>query len=569
MQEQNMTGYPSIDKPWLKYYSDEAINAPLPECSIFDHLWDKNKNDLNSIAILYYGSRISYKCLFDKIQETANALYACGVRKDDIVAVCLPSIPEAVYLIYALNYIGAIPNMLDPRYNEKLLEFCVKETPTKLLLTLDLCYEKFLKSDSDVLPKQIVLISAFQSMGFPLETVLRAKSKTIKPKRNHDLSWKQFLRNGLSISAEKDSETDPHVCRFILHTGGTTGNPKGVMLSNIAINAIARQYWWTGYGNHSRGQTILEIIPPFASYGISASIHMPLCSGVSLRMIPKFDTEKFGDLVAKYKPTYIAGVPSFFENMIKSKKLEKADLSYMVSLGCGGDSMSIEQERRINAFLEERHSNGRIDKGYGMSEVAATACVCSGNVRKEGSIGAPFVNTTIKVIDPETYEELSYGQTGEICISGPGMMIGYYGNEELTNKTIKKHKDGIKWVHTGDLGHMDEDGFLFHDGRIKRMIVRFDGFKVYPEAVESAVIRSSFVRDCAVVKKNKEGLGIIVKAFILLNETNESEENIWKDILNHCQQDLAERAIPQEYEFVDTLPYTSMGKIDYLALENK
>ena len=193
-----------------------------------------------------------------------------------------------------------------------------------------------------------------------------------------------------------------------------------------------------------------------------------------------------------------------------------------------------------------------------------------GEIRKPGSIGAPFINTTIKIIDPDTYEELPYNTTGEICISGPGMMIGYYGNDELTKKTIKEHSDGLKWVHTGDLGHMDEDGFLFHDGRIKRMIVRFDGFKIYPEAVEATIVKHPLVSQCSVIKAKKEGTGIIAKAVIVLNEdAADDKEVIWNQILELCKEDMAERAIPQEHEFVKSLPLTSMGKVDYLALEKQ
>lgn len=569
MEQTKLTGYPSIDKPWLKYYSEEAINAHLPHCTLYDYLLERNKDFLNTTAILYYGSRISYKSLFNKIHKTANTLYACGIREGDIVAVCLPSIPEAVYIIYGLNYIGAIPNMLDPRYNEKLLEYCLKESPTKLLLTIDVCYDKFLKLNKNVLPKKIVTISAFESMPSLLRFALKVKTKTITHLRKADNEWKNFLKNASKTVAVKDNNQRYDRCSFILHTGGTTGYPKGVMLSNNAINGIAHQYWATGYGNHERGQTILEIIPPFASYGLSTSIHMPLSAGVSLRMIPKFDIDRFGELVAKYKPTYFAGVPSFFENMIQNKKLQKADLSYMVSLGCGGDSMSIEQERRINTFLNQHNSNAHIDKGYGMSEVGGTACTCSRTAHKEGSVGIPLVNTIFKIIDPETQKELSYGETGEICISGPGMMCGYYDNKNLTSETIKKHDDGLMWIHSKDLGHIDRDGFLYHDGRIKRMIVRFDGFKVYPEAVEAAILRSSYVRECAVVRKDKKDIGSIIKAFVLLKETSDKKDAIWADIVKYCEQDLAERAIPLEYEFVDQLPYTSIGKVDYRALEER
>ena len=567
--EKKLTGYPSIDKPWLKYYSEEAINAPLPECTIYEYLWENNKDHLDSIAIRYYGRLIRYKELFRMIERTARSLYEFGVRKGDIVTVCLPTVPEAVYLIYALNYIGAIPNMLDPRYNEKLLSYCLKESPSKLLFTFDGCYQKFLKIEGNELPDRIVAIPAVASASLAIKAAFWIKNKPVQIQRKQDCTWKQFIRFPVSAKARENKEYEPDSCAFILHTGGTTGNPKGVMLSNRSVNAVAQQYFATGYGDHKREQTVLDIIPPFASYGLCVSIHMPLCAGVSLIMIPKFDPERFGDLIAYYKPNYIAAVPGFLENMIKSTKINKMDLSFMVLLGCGGDSMTIEQENRINAFMKAHNSEARVYKGYGMSEVSATACTCWKAAVEAGSIGIPFVKTAIKIINPTTYEELPYQVSGEICISGPGMMLGYVGNEELTQKTIRRHKDGLLWVHTGDLGHITEDGFLFHDGRIKRMIVRYDGFKIYPEAVEQVISKHPQVQQCAVVKTKDEKFGMIAKAFIVLKTEVDDKERIWNEIIQYCNQDLAERSVPQAHAFISCMPLTSLGKIDYRALEEK
>lgn len=566
--EKQLTGYPSIDKPWLNFYSKEAVATSLPNSSLYEYIFEKNKDHPNDIAIRYYGNRITFKELFEKIDLVSNAFVSAGVKPKDVVAVCLPATPEAAYIIYALNRIGAIPNMLDPRYNEGLLEYCLKEAPCSLLLTYDGSYEKFLNISKDVCPQKIVSISALISTPPMLRFIASLKQKKNELKSTEHVLWSTFLKQ-TNKNAKPYTEWKQNDCCIILHTGGTTGNPKGVMLSNYSINSIAHQY--NMIVAPKRGESLLDIIPPFASYGVCTSMHMPLSLGLSIEMIPKFDADKFGDLLAKYKPNYVMGVPSFYESMLSNKKLQNADMSYLLSAACGGDSVNISTEKKINGFLEAHHSPAHVDMGYGMSEMSATACVCVSfkGIHSPASIGIPFVNTTFKIVNPDTMEECKYNVTGEICISGPGMMIGYLDNPELTNKTIRQHGDGHKWVHTGDLGHITEEGFVFHDGRIKRMIVRYDGFKIYPSAVEQAIMRHPDVQSCAVVKFSKTGLGSMPKAYIILKGNAKGSDALLKKILEYCHEDLAERSVPQDFEFVDQLPLTSMGKIDYRVLENQ
>ena len=560
------TGYPSIDKPWLSFYKEEAITTPIPNASIYEYIWEKNKDHLSEIAIRYFGNKISFKEMFSKIESVSNALISIGVKPKDVVAVCMPATPEAVYIVYALNKIGAIPNMLDPRYNEGLLEYCLKESPCSLLLTYDGCYEKFLNISKEFCPQNVIIISALTSTPPVIKMIASLRQKKIEQKSTAHISWDSFLKLQ-EKTAKKFNGWQQDDCCIILHTGGTTGNPKGVMLSNYSINSIAHQYKMIV--DPKRGETLLDIIPPFASYGLCTSMHMPLSLGLSIEMIPKFDAGRFGDLLAKYKPNYVMGVPSFYESMLSNKKLKNADMSYLYSAACGGDSINIPTEKKINDFLQKHHSPAHVDMGYGMSEMSATACVCVSfkGIHCPGSIGIPFVNTTIKIVNPDTMKECKYNETGEICISGPGMMIGYLDNPELTNKTIRQHTDGLNWVHTGDLGHINEKGFLFHDGRIKRMIVRFDGFKIYPSAVEQAIMRHSDVQSCAVIKFSKKDLGTMPKAYIVLKNDSRQSSEILPEILKYCHDDLAERSIPEDFEFVQQLPLTSMGKIDYRALE--
>lgn len=567
MKSSEHTFYASIEKPWLKYYSKEAQYAPLPDCSIYEFIQNNNNNFLSDIALRFFGNKITYETMFSKIDAVSNALLHFNVSPGDVVAVCMPATPEAVYIVYALNKIGAIPNMLNPGYNEGLLEYCLKESPCSLLLTYDGCYDKFLHVSHDVLPQNIVIISALLSAPPLLRFAAGMKNKTVQANNPHHIFWNDFIQAKITNHQNSFSGWKPDECCIILYTGGTTGNPKGVMLSNRSINSIAHQYKMLV--QPKRGEILLDIIPPFASYGLCTSMHMPLSLGLSIEMIPKFEAAKFGDLLAKYKPNYVMGVPSFYESMLSNKKLKNSSMSYLLSAACGGDSISIPTEKKINDFLEAHNSTAHVDMGYGMSEMSATACVCFKKMHRPGSVGVPFVKTVFKIVNPETMEECKYNETGEICISGPGMMVGYLNNPELTKKTIRIHSDGKKWVHTGDLGHITVDGFVFHDGRIKRMIVRYDGFKIYPSAVEQAIMKHPYVQSCAVVKYSKENLGSMPKAFIVLKNGMSPSDEILAEIINICNDDLAEKSVPQDFTFVQHLPLTSMGKIDYRALEQQ
>lgn len=569
-----LSGYPAVDKPWLKYYTREAIESEVKESSLYDYIYERNKDYPGDKAIEFYGKGISYDELFGIIKKTAGALYAYGVRRNDIVAVCLPAIPEVAYLIYALDYIGAIPNLLDPRYNAKLLKICMDEAPAKMLFTLDSCYDRFLDSGMQEVPENIVLISPVSSAPFHIR--LAAKLRTLgKPgpriRRDTDMWWDDFMAAQQPEADIRVRDKDGDECAVLLHTGGSTGKPKGVMLSANAVNSISNECFWLAreHAVYERGYRLLDIIPPFASYGLCASLNLGLGLGIIVDMVPKFDSSKFGRLMVKHQSNVVVGVPSFFEAMAEDPAMRNADMSFLKFAVCGGDSLTYERESAINAFLNSHGSPARINAGYGMTEVGSVATVCLGEMKKTGSIGVPLVKTMVKAVDPETGKDCRYNETGEICIHSPGMMIGYWKDEELTAKTVRVHDDGLRWVHTGDLGYVTEEGFLIYQGRIKRLIVRYDGFKIYPQAVEEAITKHPAVSNCAVVRKMDENLGAIAKAYIVLSNDAAAGVDPWDEILKICSEEMAERSVPQAHEIIDSMPVSSIGKIDYKALEKR
>lgn len=552
------TGYASIDKPWLKYFKDESIISNMPESKIYDYMKNSNKNNKLSIALEYFGRKITYLELFKKIEKTARNFISLGVKPNDIVTICMPSTPETIYAIYALNIIGAIPNLIDPRYSSDMIKDLINESNSKYLMTISLCNEKIKSIENETDLEKIISVMAENSV--PIINHLK-KNDIIKNSKWID--YKTFEKNESSYI-----ETPYEKGKFsvLVHTGGTTGKPKGIMLTDDNINSIVFQYK-NGDIALTKKQKFLDIIPPFAAYGICSSIHMPLTLGMKVILIPKFNPNDFDKLIMKYKPTHVLGVPSFWENLSKNPNMKNTDLSFLQSPGSGGDGILASQEEKINEFLKSHNSNSKLIKGYGMSEVSSSACTCTTNANELTSVGIPLIKTTIAIFDPTTESELTYNNVGEICITGPSVMKGYFNNETLTKKTIKIHKDGTPWVHTGDLGYITKDGILYVTGRIKRMIVRYDGFKMYPTAVEEVISKTNGVDSVAVVK-SYNSLGNIIKAFIVPTKDIKDTDILKEDIINNCKLFLAERSIPEKFEFIDTLPLTNLGKINYKELED-
>ncbi|MCM1440093.1 MAG: acyl--CoA ligase [Roseburia sp.] len=545
--EEKMTGYASIDKPWLKYYSDEAVSAPLPECTIYEYLWENNKEYFDSVALNYFGRRISFGELFDRIEKAAKAFTAIGIRQGDTVIMVTVTTPETIYALYGLNRIGAIANMVDPRTSVEGIKEYISEANAKYILTIEAAYSKIEKAVIGFAMQKIIVISPADSLFQPskfLFNVANYLKGTASKLSNICLRWNDFISNGDNIQP-KYAAYQRDTCCVIVHTGGTTGTPKGVMLSNDNLNAAAFQGIITGI-DLKREHTWLNIMPPFIAYGIGNGLHLPLAMGMETILIPQFDPAKFADLLNKYKPNHMVGVPSHYNNIIHSDKMKNADLSYIIAPTVGGDSMRSELEKETNEFLAAHNCSYQVSKGYGMTEVCAAVSICVSNECNEvGMAGIPFTHTIISIFDIESGEELTYGERGEICITGPNTMLGYYNNQVASAEIMKIHKDGKVWVHSGDIGYMTEKGFLYVVGRIKRMIIRHDGFKVFPTFIENVVTSHSAVSACCVVgiEDKNHGQGRLPIAYIVLSQDNrKNEDKIRQELVVLCEKELPEYA---------------------------
>ena len=570
-----LTGHASIDKPWLKYYTEDQILTDVPTMSVYQYLHHQNDKYLARPALRYFGRKISFDELFKKIDETAKALKAIGVKEGEVVTISMPNTPEAAYLFYAMSKIGAIANMVDPRTSADGIKKYIEEAHSDKVIIVDKFYNKVKDLTESGEVKKIIAISPAESLPIGLNLGYKAKeysSAIGKPENkiklnDKTINWQDFLALGKNYTGSLDVPYVPNRPLVIEHTGGTTGQPKGVMLSNENINAVVLQSIETGI-DMQREHNWLDIMPTFIAYGVGMGLHLPLSIGMETILIPEFDPLKFDDLLVKNKPIHMVGVPSYWGTIIKSKKLK--DLSYMIAPTVGGDAMDTTLEQQANAFLKEHNCKSKIVKGYGMTEVCGGVSGTVDENNQIGSVGVPFVKTTIAIFEPDTENELGYNEDGEVCVTGPNTMLGYFENKEATDAILRRHNDGKMWIHTGDVGHITEDGALFIVDRIKRMMIRYDGFKVFPSLIENAICTHPAVEACKVVAiaDQNHSQGKLPKAHIVLKDGYQFyQEEVLQEIIELCASKLPEYVQPVDYKFRESLPLTSIGKVDYRALE--
>ena len=529
----------------------------------YQYLKKSDADILSNIAIDYYGRKIRHRELLENIELVAQALDSLGIKGGDMVTICSVTIPEVIYLFYALNKMGAVANMVDPRVDTERFSQILSSTDSKYLFCLDLIWAKIESAVHKVNPEKCVIISATHSLPMGLR-MISSHSKQVR--RDYCINWNSFLKQKASkpigdVAYIRDCPA------AVVYTGGTTGSPKGAVITNDNFNAMAEAYRNCIPPRDKRNQKILNIMPPFIAYGLVVGIHMPLSLGVVNILIPKFDAEEFPKLLKKYKPNHTLGVPSHYSVLLESRELNNVDLSFWVNPAAGGDSMNSILEKQLNAFLEEHNCKSRMTKGYGMTELSGTAVSSSVAFNKYESVGIPFSKNNVGAFVPGTDIELSYGEIGEICITGPTVFFGYLDGEE--NQHVKKrHKDGKTWIHSQDYGYIDEDGYVFIKGRIKRMIVRPDGHNNYPMEMESVLNTYPGVLDSVVVGTfaKKYGNGQIPIAFVVFRQ-KQNAACIEEKMMDYCKEKLSKRDIPCGIIITKELPLTNIGKVDYKALE--
>ncbi|MBR2422011.1 MAG: acyl--CoA ligase [Oscillospiraceae bacterium] len=555
------------EKVWMKYYSEEAKTQELPQRKAFDYVMEINGDRLDQPALHYFGRNISFLELNKRVNKAAKAFVALGVKEGDIVSFLSVSVPETIASVYALNKIGAAANTIDPRLDIKSIEKMIKDSGSKILVAIDVAFPKVKMIMDNINQEKIIVQSPADSLPAVKRILKKLTTKNNIPYSDTIITWKQFIAGGKkTYYMEAPYKGDALVA--ITYTGGTTGIPKGVMITNDSMNAVGMNFIHCDVHREDNDR-FLGIIPIFSAYGMVCGMHMPLCIRMTLVPIPKFIPNEIGKLVKTFRPNHVISTPVFIELLIGSREVENMDLSFLYTLASGGDSMNEGLENKLNEFRKEHNMRFPLAQGYGMSELSAAASFCVNRIYKQGSVGVPSLNVNVGIFDPETGEELGYNQNGEVCVTGPTMMKGYFNNPEETAYVMRKHDDGQVWIHSGDVGYMDTDGFLFIKGRIKRMITRFDGHKVFPINMESLIANRKDVHNCAVVGVNdcEHSQGQYPLALVELMPGVSAAA--CKKIYDDCHEQLEERGRPVAVLAVEKLPLTPMGKIDYRALEKE
>ena len=558
-------------EPWLDYYSRKERKIKFTTKSIYNFMKDEVGDNKDLIALNYFGNRITYEEFFDNIDVCARALRSYGVKEQDVVTICLPNMPEAIYAIYACNKIGAIADIIHPLSSPEQVKFYLKENKSRFFFLVDFNYDKIKDILEDTLVYKTILVSPKLSMPLSLNIgYTLTRTITMKKPNIFDtdfLKWKDFMLKGTVYTKEFAADVKKDDTALILHSGGTTGTPKGVMISNYSFNALAQQSAVNVIDVRPKDK-IVTILPIFHGFGLGVCVHTPLCLKVETILMPEYDANRFYKIWKNDKPHVILGVPTLWEGMINNPKFANVDMSQLKYIVSGGDYLSIPAETRINEFLHKHGAHVNIAKGYGMTEsVAATAYTFPGT-NEPGSIGIPMVGNIYKICDPETGEELEIGQEGEICVNGPTLMKGYLNNEEETKKMLREHKDGNIWLHTGDIGYIATNGIVYYTQRLKRMIV-VSGFNVYPAVIEQTLEKHPAVKKACVIGIPHPYKMHVPKAFLLLEEGYKDNARLKRELKELCKKELSVYSIPKEFEVRKEFPKTLYSKIDYKALEKE
>lgn len=560
------------ERPWVKYYNKDRIkpNLTYSNTSMIGYLLEAVSRFPEYIAYEYYGKTCTYRELYEKIRNTAKCLRVQGVKDGDKVTICMPNTPEAIIMFYAINMVGAIASMIHPLSAENEIELYLNESESTFLFVLDMVYDKVHNIIDNTKVKKIVIGSVGDNLKTIKKILYKYKSHGKIPKielTDDIMTWKEFLNYGYDYDGEYASLKGPNDPAVILYSGGTSGEPKGILLSNLNLNSLALQcHKMIDIANE--GTSILSILPIFHGFGLGVCIHTPLCCGMKVILVPDFSPKKFLSEIKKYQPNLICGVPSLFETLAKNTKIGRHDLACIKCLVSGGDFMSGDLKRLIDDCLHEHGSDAEILVGYGLTESTAATCVSLRGMYKDNSIGVPFPDTDYKIVAIGTNEEVPYGTDGEICISGPTVMMGYINNINENLKVLREHQDKKIWLHTGDIGYMDADGFVFFRQRIKRMIVS-NGYNLYPTYIENVLNTYPDVLTSVVIGVPHPKRVQVAKAYIVLKDGIKPSKEIEKKIRHHCEINLAKYSLPYEYEFRESLPKTLIGKIAYRKLENK
>ena len=560
----------NVKTPWKAAMGDIPMHLEYFEGSMFDKVLDIANRYPNNVAFDFMGRSTTYKKMVEEIENCAKALKTIGVREGDRVTIALPNCPQAIYMFYAVNLVGGVCNMIHPLSAEKEIEFYLNASHSVTAITLDQFYHKFENIRQNTGIVNIIIASVKDELSKPVRAgYMLTEGRKIRkiPKDAPVIRWREFMAMSrhcfYNYKVERKSD-DPAV---ILYSGGTTGTTKGIVLTNKNFNALGQQVIATN-PMFRPGDKMLAAMPVFHGFGLGVCIHTMLSQGGRCILVPRFTAKSYARLIVKYRCNFIAGVPTLYEALLRLSTMDGADLSCLKGVFSGGDSLSIELKKKLDKFLYDHKATIQVREGYGTTETVTACCLTPPTMFKEGSIGIPFPDTYIKIVEPGTDRELPYGEEGEILLAGPTVMREYMDNPEETAQTLRTHADGMTWVYTGDLGCMDDEGFVYFKGRAKRMIVT-SGYNVYPGQIENILDAHEYVQMSCVIGVPDPYKMQKVKAFVKLSPDAPKSEETKQELLNYCRKHIAKYAMPYDIEFRDELPKTLVGKVAYRVLEEE
>ena len=556
--------------PWAGHVGEVPLHLDYFEGSMFDKVADIAEKYPNNVAFDFMGKSTTYREMIREIEKCARALKTIGVREGDRVTIAMPNCPQAIYMFYAINLVGAVANMIHPLSAEKEIEFYLNESESVTAITLDQFYHKFENIRANTRVVNIIIASVKDALSKPVKAgyMLTEGRKIQKiPKDAPVIRWKEFMKLSAhcfyNYRVQRRSE-DPAV---ILYSGGTTGTTKGILLTNKNFNALSQQIIATN-PMFRPGDKMLSAMPLFHGFGLGVCIHSMLGQGGRCILVPRFTAESYAKLITKYRCNFIAGVPTLYEALLRLDSMNGADLSCLKGVFSGGDSLSIELKKKFDKFLYDHKSSIQVREGYGTTETVTACCLTPPTMFKEGSIGVPFPDTYIKIVEPGTDRELPYGEEGEILLAGPTVMREYMNHPQETAQTLRRHADGLTWVYTGDLGTQDEEGFIYFKGRAKRMIIS-SGYNIYPGQLENILDAHEKVQMSCVIGVPDAYKMQKVKAFVKLAADVPANEETRQELMDYCRKQIARYAMPYDIEFREDLPKTLVGKVAYRTLEEE
>ncbi|MCM1149268.1 MAG: AMP-binding protein [Butyricicoccus sp.] len=556
--------------PWIDYLGDVPAHLDYFEGSMFEAVAKAAEKYPDAVAFDFMGRPTTYRRLIREIERCAKALKTIGVRAGDKVTIAMPNCPQAIYMFYAVNLVGGIANMIHPLSAEKEIEFYLNESESVTAITLDQFYNKFESIRQNTKVVNIIIASVKDALSRPVKAgyMLTEGRKIQKiPSDAPVIMWREFIRLSRACFYNYKVQRRADDPAVILYSGGTTGTTKGIVLTNKNFNALGQQIVATN-PMFRPGDRMLAAMPLFHGFGLGVCIHSILSQGGRCVLVPRFTAKSYAKLITKYKCSFIAGVPTLYEALLRLPSMENADLSCLKGVFSGGDSLSIELKKKFDKFLYDHNSVIQVREGYGTTETVTACCLTPSHMFKEGSIGLPFPDTYIKIVRPGTDEELPYGEEGEILLAGPTVMKEYMNHPEETARTLRKHADGLTWVYTGDLGMMDEQGFIYFRGRAKRMIIS-SGYNVYPGQIENILDAHEAVQMSCVIGVPDPYRMQKVKAFVTLRPGVPASNETRQELLAYCAKHIAKYAMPCDIEFKDDMPKTLVGKVAYRVLEDE